>query len=159
MTPSTSTSISVNRTIAASPDAVWALVSDLPRMGEWSPENTGGHWAGGATGPAVDARFKGTNSNGKNSWSTLVKVTRCEPGRAFEFDVTAFGFSVATWSYAIEPCDTGCVVTESWTDRRGQVVKTVGGFRSGVHDRATFTKAGMEKTLANLAAAVEGATS
>jgi polyketide cyclase/dehydrase/lipid transport protein len=30
--------------IHASPEAVYDLVSDLPRMGEWSPENIGGEW-------------------------------------------------------------------------------------------------------------------
>ena len=30
--------------INASPEAVYDLVSDLPRMGEWSPENIGGEW-------------------------------------------------------------------------------------------------------------------
>jgi hypothetical protein len=151
------TSISVTQAIAAPPDTVWTLVSDLPRMGEWSPENTGGTWTGGADGPAVDARFKGTNALGKKSWNTAVKVTRCEPGRAFEFDVTAFGLAVATWGYVIEPSDTGCVVTETWTDNRGRVVKTVGGAKTGVHDRETANRANMERTLANLAAAAEGA--
>ena len=37
--------------IHASPEAVYALVSDLPRMGEWSPENIGGEWQNGALVP------------------------------------------------------------------------------------------------------------
>ena len=37
-------------TIAADPGALYDLVSDLCRMGEWSPEATGGRWVGGATG-------------------------------------------------------------------------------------------------------------
>ena len=45
--------IEVAREIAATPEVVWALVSDLPRMGDWSPENDGGEWVKGATGPAV----------------------------------------------------------------------------------------------------------
>jgi uncharacterized protein YndB with AHSA1/START domain len=49
--------VSVERTIAASPDALWKMVSDVTRMGEWSPENTGGEWLKGATGPAVGAKF------------------------------------------------------------------------------------------------------
>ena len=46
-----------SRQIAAPAEKVWALVSDLPRMGEWSPENEGGAWADGATGPAMGATF------------------------------------------------------------------------------------------------------
>ena len=33
------------------PRRVWALVADLTQMGEWSPENEGVEWLGGATGP------------------------------------------------------------------------------------------------------------
>lgn len=56
--------VSVSREIAAGPESVWMVLSDVPRMGEFSPENTGGSWIGGATGAAVGARFEGTNSNG-----------------------------------------------------------------------------------------------
>jgi len=34
-------STAVTRDIAAPSEKVWALVTDLPRMGEWSPENAG----------------------------------------------------------------------------------------------------------------------
>ncbi|MBJ7509613.1 MAG: SRPBCC family protein, partial [Ilumatobacteraceae bacterium] len=34
----------ISKEVNATPQAVWALVSDLPRMGEWSPENQGGEW-------------------------------------------------------------------------------------------------------------------
>lgn len=47
--------------IAAAPDKVYAMVSDITRMGEWSPECVSCRWAKGATGPAVGARFKATN--------------------------------------------------------------------------------------------------
>ena len=90
--------MSVTRDIAAPPDHVWTMVADLARMGEWSPENTGGQWVKGATGPGLGARFKGTNANGKRNWSTNIVVTECEQGRRFSFDVSSFGFAVATWS-------------------------------------------------------------
>jgi hypothetical protein len=153
--PSPTTTVSVSRDIAASPDTVWALIADLPRMGDWSPESTGGSWAKGATGPKLGAHFKGTNANGAKKWNTHSVVTACEPARAFAFDVSAVGFKVATWRYLIEATDSGCTVTETWTDSRGWVVKTVGTQKSGVKDRADSNRAGMEKTLENLAAAVE----
>ena len=46
--------------INASPEAVYALVSDLPRMEEWSPENIGGEWQGGGSGNVGD-RYIGHN--------------------------------------------------------------------------------------------------
>jgi uncharacterized protein YndB with AHSA1/START domain len=153
-----STVVSVSRAIDAPAEQVWALISDLPRMGDWSPENTGGAWVKGATGPALGARFKGTNGTGKRRWSTQAEVTACEPGRAFGFRVRAGGMAVADWTYRIEPTDSGCTVTETWTDTRGWLIKTVGGVISGVKDRESFNRAGMETTLANLAASVHPGT-
>ena len=46
--------------IHASPEAVYDLVSDLPRMGEWSPENIGGEWQDGGSGQVGD-RYIGHN--------------------------------------------------------------------------------------------------
>lgn len=141
--------------IAASPDDVWALVSDLPGMGRFSTENVGGRWRGGATGPAVGARFTGRNRAGARRWSTQVRVTRCEPGRAFAFDVGSFGLAVARWSYDLEPTPTGCRLTESWEDRRGWLVTTVGGLLTGVADRESHTADTLERTLAAVKAAAE----
>jgi hypothetical protein len=53
-----------SRDMATPAAKVWSLVSDLPWMGEWSPENAGGKWVKGATGPAKGARFRGTNKRG-----------------------------------------------------------------------------------------------
>lgn len=141
--------------IAASPDDVWALVSDLPGMGRFSTENVGGSWRGGATGPAVGARFTGRNRAGARRWSTQVRVTRCEPGRAFAFDVGSFGLAVARWSYDLEPTAVGCRLTESWEDRRGWLVTTVGGLLTGVADRESHTADNLESTLAAVKAAAE----
>jgi hypothetical protein len=52
--------VSVAEDISAYPDVVYDLISDLPRMGGWSPESTGGRWLGG-DGPSVGARFLGRN--------------------------------------------------------------------------------------------------
>jgi hypothetical protein len=147
--------VSASTHIEASPEAVYELVSDLPRMGEWSPENTGGRWLGGAAAAAPGVRFKGTNKNGSKSWSTTAKIVEATPGQAFTFDVAVGPIKVARWSYRITPSGAGCEVTESWVDQRGGLAKKLGGTASGVHDRATFTKTSIETTLANLKAAAE----
>jgi Polyketide cyclase / dehydrase and lipid transport len=36
--------VEASRHFDASPEVLYEMVSDLPRMGEWSPENTGGRW-------------------------------------------------------------------------------------------------------------------
>jgi uncharacterized protein YndB with AHSA1/START domain len=141
------------RDIAAPAEKVWALVTDLPRMGEWSPENAGGNWVKGATGPALGAVFKGNNKNGVRRWSTKATVIVFESGKVFEFAVTAGPLEVAHWRYEFEETGSGCRVTESWEDRRKPwflVVARVMGDHSAAHAETE-----MAETLSNLAAAVE----
>jgi hypothetical protein len=143
--------ISVERVIAATPEALWARVSDIERMGDISPEATGGKWLQGASGPAVGARFKGENRNGKKRWSTTCTVVRADPGQEFAFDVTVGPFKVARWAYRFEPTADGCRVVETWTDQRGWVAKKAGKPASGVADRDAHNRRTMEATLARLA--------
>jgi hypothetical protein len=138
--------------MAAPADVVWTLVSDLPRMGEWSPENAGGSWIKGASGPQVGACFKGVNRNGVLRWSTTAAVVACEPGRTFEIAVSVGPLSVANWRYEFEETESGCRVTESWIDHRGTLTALAGrvfGDHSADHARRE-----MAATLANLAAVV-----
>ena len=144
--------VRVERTIAASPDALWKMVSDVTRMGEWSPENTGGTWTKGATGPEVGATFKGANQNGKKSWSTDCTVTESKPGESFVFESKAGPMKIARWSYGFAAAGDATTVTETWTDQRGGLVKFLGKIISGVADRAEYNKTNMEQTLERLAA-------
>ena len=147
--------VSASTDIAADPKVVYDLVSDLTRMGEWSPENRGGKWRGGASGPEVGAKFKGKNKSGWRSWSTDVVVTEASAPEKFAFKVSALGMPVAVWNYDITPTATGCTVTESFEDTRSGFLKTVGGLITGVKDRDAHNKPCMEETLANLKKAAE----
>lgn len=141
------TTVSRSVDVDAPPESVWALVSDLPQMGELSPENTGGSWLDGAVGPVLGARFRGVNRRGWRRWSTSVQITACEPGRRFVFDVTSMGLPVARWSYDLEPRGTGCTLTESWLDRRGRVIDAIGLLATGAGHDAAYTATGIEQTL------------
>lgn len=118
----------------ASPDAVYDLVADLSRMGEWSPECERVSWRGGATGAVKGARFIGWNRAGAVRWFTYGEVVAAERGRNLAFEVTLGPVKVARWEYFLVPdCEgRGCTVIEEWTDRRGQL--------SGVLDRALGTR-------------------
>jgi carbon monoxide dehydrogenase subunit G len=141
--------------VEAPAQRVWELVSDLTGMGRFSPESTGGRWRRGATGPAVGARFQGSNRAGWRRWGTTVEVVRCVPGSAFAFTAAAAGMVAAEWAYDIEPTASGCRVTETWTDRRGLLITVLGRVVTGVADRKAYTATSIEQTLAAVKAVAE----
>jgi len=149
--------IEVSTTMAAPPAEVYAMVADITRMGEWSPECSGGHWLGGATKATAGARFRGTNRNGLWRWSTSCTVVRAEPGSEISWEVRFLGRPVALWRYRFVADDRGnTVVTESTEDRRGVLFKAGGPLASGVGDRAAHNKKSMQAALARLKETVEG---
>ena len=139
--------VEVSENVAAPAPKVYGLVADLPRMGEWSPENTGGRWLSGASGPAVGARFRGTNRAGWRFWSTTVTVRSADVGRRFAFDVDVLGVPVATWEYTFADAADGCVVTEHWTDMRPGWMRAASIPVTGVRDRGEHNRANMQETL------------
>ena len=147
--------VEVSERIEAPASVVYDMVSDLPRMGEWSPENTGGSWRGG-TGPMVGATFRGRNKSGFRRWRTVVTVTAADPGARFAFDVHFAAVPISRWEYVFAASDDGsCVVTERWTDRRPTWMRKASGPVMGVADRAEHNRAGMQATLRALKAAAE----
>jgi hypothetical protein len=134
--------------IATSPEAVFAVITDLPRMNRLSPENTGGEWINGATGPKVGAKLKGTNARDKDSWFTIATVSDYDPPRKFAFNIKFKIFNIARWEFDVEPTSEGCRVTEKWTDRRNSVVRKQGD--SDDFNRADFTKESIRTTLERL---------
>jgi hypothetical protein len=147
--------IRVERTIQADAGELYDLVSDLPRMGEWSPENTGGRWVNGAAGPVVGARFRGSNKSRWARWSTNVVVTVARPGEQFSFDVSFGPIKVSNWDYRFEQAGGTTSVVETWTDHRVPGIGTVANWLIGVRDRPGRNRQNMEVTLDKLAAAAE----
>jgi uncharacterized protein YndB with AHSA1/START domain len=142
--------------IDATPDDVYALVTDVTRMGEWSPETTKCEWLGGATGPAVGASFKGTNKRGFVTWSTKPKVVVAEPGREFAFEV---GPDVK-WTYRFEAEGGGTKVTESFEMLRD--IRWYYAFAERwlmrVKDRKADLEQAMAQTLGRIKQVVEAET-
>jgi uncharacterized protein YndB with AHSA1/START domain len=104
--------------MAASPERVWELVSDVTRIGRYSPETFEAEWIDGATGPAVGAKFRGhvkRNEKGPVYWTTCT-VSDCEPGKTFAFGVgNKPDAPLNVWRYDIVAAGDGCDVTESFT--------------------------------------------
>ena len=144
---------SVSLHMAAPPDTIYALVADVTRTPEFSPEIVECTWLDGATGPAVGARFKGRNKMpNRPAFSNKPVVTVVEPGRTFAFDRTEpFGGTVE-WRYEFEPDADGTLVTESYTVTKP--VSRFGWFIIGTlfarKDRQTDLHNGMEQTLERL---------
>ena len=146
--------------VEAAPERVYDLVSDVTRMGEWSPEAVGATWLGDASGPTVGARFKGKNQKGWRRWSTTCEVVEAEPGQCFAFKVTSVaGLPVATWRYRMEGAGGTTTLSEEWVDDRKGVMNVLGRLATGVADRKDHNRAGMQQTLTNLKAAAEAQAS
>lgn len=144
--------VELSRLISAAPEQLYALVSDVTRMGEWSDENTGAVWKKGS-GPAVGSVFVGKNELDGKRWATKCKVTDATPGDRFAFEVKSSGFPIARWEYQFEAVEGGTKVTERWTDRRNPMVKVIGKLISGSGHQADHTRASIDHTLGALEAA------
>jgi uncharacterized protein YndB with AHSA1/START domain len=136
--------------IDAAPEAVYALVTDVARMGEWSPECVKAEWVDGATGPAVGAKFKGHNKLGRfMKWSTTPEVTVVDPPREF-----AFRTKETIWRYRFEAAaaGTGTDVTETFeTVSYGKAMQLIAPERK----RQPQIVEGMQETLRRIKAAAE----
>lgn len=108
--------------ISARPEDVYALVSDLPRCGEWSPECQGGEWISGEPG-TVGAVFSGHNLRSpdvvawapvvRGHWTTTCEVVEAEPGRRFSWAMRtrAGERQDSVWGFDIEPDGDASILT------------------------------------------------
>ena len=105
----------VSLDIAAPPDVLWRLVSDIRNMGRWSPETFSTRWLRGATGPAPGARFRGWNKWHMFVWASNSEIEVADPGKEFSFSTVVWGKKRTRWAYMFEPLSAGTRVTETRT--------------------------------------------
>jgi hypothetical protein len=96
--------------IARPAELVYDMISDVTRMGEWSPICTACWWDEG-DGPRAGAWFTGRNEIPGRTWETRSQVVTAERGREFAFMV---GGAWVRWGYSFAPGSEGTEVTESW---------------------------------------------
>ncbi|MCV7368509.1 SRPBCC family protein [Mycolicibacterium duvalii] len=141
--------------VAAPPEDVYALVSDVTRTGQWSPVCRECWWDDG-DGPRVGAWFTGLNETPERTWETRSQVVAAEPGRAFAWEVN---HGWVYWGYRLEADGAGTRLTESWA----LLPKGVDGFRerfgasadAEIAKRVEAARTGIPATLAAIKAIAE----
>jgi hypothetical protein len=152
------TTDTVDRYIEAPPEALYDLIADVTRTPEITPDIVKVEWLDGATGPAVGARFKATNKQGRGpNWSNKPIITVLEPGREIAWERTEPAGGTVEWRYRFEPEGSGTRITESY-----RVVKPLAlfgwfiiGTLYGLKDRRSDLRASMLRTLDRLAEMTE----
>lgn len=110
------TSDTVGRYVEAPPAVVYDILADVTRTPERTPDIVRCEWIDGATGPAVGARFKATNKQGRGpTWNNKPVVTVADPGREFTFTRTEPFAGTIEWNHVLVPEGTGTRVLESYT--------------------------------------------
>jgi hypothetical protein len=146
---------SVTVSMDAPADEVWNVVADIRNTGRFSPETFEAEWLDGATGPALGAKFRGhvkRNEIGPIYWTTC-RVTACDPGREFGFEVLVGDRAVNNWHYRFVPVEGGTDVTESFRMSEGLVTTLFGLFGGQLRTRRNVRD--MRKTLERIKAVVE----
>ncbi|HVT21210.1 MAG TPA: SRPBCC family protein [Mycobacteriales bacterium] len=143
--------------VNAPPQTVWDLLSDVERMGEWSPECYRVAWLDGASPPAKPgARFKGSNKWGPVRWSMTCEVKTADPGREISWTTIQGERELVTWTYRLEPNDGGTDVVESfdvhWLPLGPRIFEDY-----LMVNRDKHRSAGMAATLQRIKAAAEAA--
>jgi hypothetical protein len=141
----------------ASPAQIYALVADVTRTPEFSPEILSCTWLDGATGPAVGARFAARNKVTRGpAWTNKPVVTVVEENRAFAFARTEKFAGTVEWRYDLVPDGDGTLVNESYeVTKRITPVGWLVMWAFGVKDRRAELRAGMEETLVRMRSVAE----
>jgi uncharacterized protein YndB with AHSA1/START domain len=142
--------------MAATPERIWDLVSDVTLIGRYSPETFEAEWLDGATGPAVGAKFRGhvkRNGKGPIYWTTCT-VIASDPGREFAFGVGPSDKPLNVWRYTLEPAGDGQTdVTESFDLAKTPWLRLYWALLGWARGRTN--RNGMRTTLERIKAEVE----
>jgi hypothetical protein len=141
--------------IAGPPEKLYDMVSDVPRMGEWSPVCKACWWDDGA-GPTVGSWFTGHNETTERTWETRSQVVTADRGREFAYVV---GGAWVRWGYTFTPVEGGTRLTESWEFLPAGIARFAERYGDDapaqIADRTAAAHAGIPATLAALKRAAE----
>jgi uncharacterized protein YndB with AHSA1/START domain len=114
--------------VAASPEAVWAVLADVTRIGEWSHECRGAEWLDGATAAVPGARFRGRNRAGALvRWARVCVIREVDPPRELVWETVGPPLmrDASLWRVRLDPVDGGTRICQefrilsmaAWADR------------------------------------------
>lgn len=134
--------------VAVPADRLYELVSDVTRVGEWSPVCRACWWDDGDA-PRVGAWFTGRNETPERTWETRSQVVAADPGREFAWEVNN---GWVRWGYSLAPEGDGTRLTESWEF----LPKGIAGFHerfgadadAEIEKRSEAARTGIPATLA-----------
>jgi len=96
--------VEVEVLVAAPPERVWALLTDIGLPARFSNEFRGAEWLEESPGPRVGARFLGRNEHPAiGAWQSISVVVACEPARTFGWDVQSSGGVGSSWRFEVTP--------------------------------------------------------
>ena len=165
--------VSASVDVACDPVTAWRLVTDVHRIGEFSPECVNAEWIDGSSGPVVGARFEGTNRMVVNPekgddyvWIRPCTVTASSCPDRFSYTVgDRFDGTPATeWDFFIDATPTGCRITQQFrhlprglSGIRGLADAEPVRAEEIVGDRTRDLNTGITATLDRMKAALEDA--
>jgi uncharacterized protein YndB with AHSA1/START domain len=151
----TGSDLEVSTIVDAPPARVWALVTDVTRMAEWSPQVVRSVVLGGRV--KLGARFFNLNQQGFKRWPTSAKVVRFSPHTDFAFRITE---NHTIWSFGLEPTvDGGTRITHRRETPDGISLLSRVLTKAALGGQEPFTAElveGMGRTLARIKAELEG---
>ena len=105
--------VEVSTWIDATPERVWALVSDVSTMPAMSDELQSAEWLPGFTRATLGAKFVGhSEHDALGSWSTVSEVIEYDPPRLFAWAVDDVAHPTAVWRFQLEPKDGGTQLSQ-----------------------------------------------
>jgi uncharacterized protein YndB with AHSA1/START domain len=109
-------SAAVEVVVDAPAEAVWAVLADVPRVGEWSAECRGARWLDGATAAAPGVRFRGSNRVRWSRWARICRVDVVDPPRELAWRTVPSGVfrDSVQWRVTLDPVDGGTRIAQSY---------------------------------------------
>ena len=102
--------------VDASVQDVWAVISDVTRVGEWSHECSSAEWTSGPGRATVGARFRAGNRAGWLRWTRTSEIVALdEPHEIVWRTVPTWRYPDSTeWRIALAPSGGGTRITQSF---------------------------------------------